>query len=472
MEQARCSLSASHQHYNTRMDQTGEEVDIAPQFGTVYPLDLSSLISSQLPNLGNPYSFVVTPQLDQSSDCTPSSYLLNTTAYIDPTIFSPNYHAIQSGEVPLPSHASKPQEQMNWHHTTRGDLPAGEVMQMIKEGPVFGFSSSINSTREPHTYVDPYILADTGTSTHGSNVAYDTFDALTTFDQDSQMTSIIDNEANSYDMHYNAESRQLPSHVIGDGSVVNTLIQETSLLMSCDEFLYSNPEHQPVNSQEVPASRSFSFDVATGSPAIGEQALPFCSLEPAEHTDFPHKSYTQDPVGLPYLPQMNPYTSMPSVFSGHYKMAAQSNQLEFHEGTRPPDHHAIEVSLPIHPRLSADAQYARSHKDTQNDIAFSALSTHQLAIKDVGHKASQVSTYLPEQRHGHKKNRLTKSSNNTGADLSKIYQYINPAIDRERRAIQKKTRKVHEKLDRACFICKMGHRKVLVIVLYFISSRC
>jgi hypothetical protein len=466
MEQGQCSLSASHQHYNTRTDQAGEEVNIAPPFGTVYPLeDLSSLISSQLPNLGNPYSSMATLQLEHFADCTPPSYMLNTTAYIDPTIFSPSYHATQIGEVPhqqlatSPSHASKPQEQMNWHHTTRDDLPAGELTQMIKEGHVFEDLSEINSTHDSYTYVNRYILADTGTSTYGSNVAYDTFGAPAAFDQDSQMTSIIHDEADSYGMNYNAESRQLPSHVTCGSSV------EPSLLISCDKFLYSNPGHQLVNSQEVLPSRSFSFNVATGLPGTGEQALPFCSLETAEHTNFSHKSYTQDPVRLSYPPQMNPYTSMPSDVNGYHKMAAQSDQLEFHQGTRPPDHHAIERSFPIHPSSPVDAQFASSHKDTHNEIAVSAFSTHQLAIKDASHKASQASTYLPEQRHGHKKNRVTKPSNNTGADLSKMYQYINPVIDRERRAIQKKTRKVNEKLDRACFICKMGHRKVLVIVL-------
>jgi hypothetical protein len=54
--------------------------------------------------------------------------------------------------------------------------------------------------------------------------------------------------------------------------------------------------------------------------------------------------------------------------------------------------------------------------------------------------------------------------------MSHVHHYVNPTFERECRGSQKKKRKVDKKADRACFICRIHHRKVFNTMSHFITD--
>jgi hypothetical protein len=476
MDPGRSSTGATHQHFDARTEQTDQQGNVASYSGREEPPKLPDTINPRLLDLGNLYNSMAEPQPHQSRNCRPPPYLLNTAAYIDPTTPSLNDHEMQMGEVFMPqptqpsSHAFPPQEQVDyWQPTIDADQSARELARTLDEGRVSEDISGTDPIPGSNTYANRYILPNSNASAYGYNMPHSAFSAPVVFGQGSQMAPHINNGANLYVTNYDAWSKQSQPQATANASIFDANAKEAGPLGPSAEISYNSLGHHVIQLQQPSIKSSpftpSSFNAPVKWPGVQDQAFPFYFARSTHYPDLPQQYHPQDIVGLPCLPSDVSNIVMPSPIDTYQDMTASSTELGFPQGTKPSDHYASDVSWPTYSPLIVTAQSPRSYSNTQNAILSPISCINQHRIKDVDQIIAQTSNIVPEQRHRSRRDYSTKPSK-PGVDLSNIHQYIDPATEREHRKIRKRTRNVEGKVDRACVVCKINNRKVLVTVLH------
>jgi hypothetical protein len=422
------TMQQQRQQHEDTPGQTYQEVNTAFQYDfgyTEYPPELSDPTTAELLDLENPHLSMAAPQFYHSLDYGQSSHFLETAKYANDMAAPFLGSDMQAGGGEwfqpqlnqLSDHVLQPQEQMDWQTTTEGGQTAKESGATLVYDLAFEDGSVTDSMFGSYTFANSHMLPAADASTSGYGIPFDIIGVPAAFDQASRITPVNDNDQCSYHANYNTWPMIQQSQTTASVSAFDTFAHEPTPITANTNFSYDGLGDQALrlqhSSMEALVVRSVSSNISGNWPGAGHQKLSSYFDVPTQHPKSSQQFYAQDPVKMPFIPSGGPCTPDPSV-DAYQSMLAQSKQSS-------------------------------------------------------GRKTCQTSTTLSEKRHSSRIDRTIRYTR-PKVDMSHVHHYVNPTFERECRGSQKKKRKVDKKADRACFICRIHHRRVLITMSHFITE--
>jgi hypothetical protein len=484
MDPGQWSTSAIQQQHDKTTGQSEHEITTTSQSVTgntehaEFLLDVPDTMNSQLLGSDGPHNSLGALLSHHSLGNGQSPHLVETTTHADCTTNFFEESAMQAGRWLQPqsvhtqshSYALPPSEQVNWLSTI-DDIQPAQALTGTPGDSMFEVSSMMSSIQGHHPLPGSYMLPGANASTPGYGTPFETFGGSTVLRQASQITPITNHGLGPCSSSYDAWSMMLQPQATVNVPAFGTFTHEPDPFtagnqLPCSSLVYQDLQ-QPQQSMATLPLTPASFN-ALDNWSVQQESSSFFNA-PIQYPDISQQLHVQGSFEDIHLPFGSSYMPGPSGFDGFQTMVGQTTQSGFHQDTDSIDQTA-NASYPEFFQLPVTANNDGLHIHNGNVTAF-VTPSKRLAIEDVSYGVVQASTSLSQKRQCRMQDDIRGSRKPT-IDLSSIDEYVNPVIERkralERRKTQKRTRKVNEKVAKACFVCQRLKEKVTMATLHFL----